>query len=81
MLRATALIYSETKMEFNLAKAIIMPYARRGKLFPASPALSAMVNERIDRLTRELARQTAARESRAQAPAASGSAEPSARVA
>ena len=40
-------------MIFNLAKALVMPYERQRKPFPASSAIMAMVNARIDRLLQE----------------------------
>jgi hypothetical protein len=49
-------------MLFNLARAIVMSYERQGEAFPQSVALTAMINERVDRLGRQLAEQTEAKE-------------------
>jgi hypothetical protein len=67
-------------MQFDLIKAILLKEHRKGNLFYPSPSLLAMVNARIDRLRRELAGQTMEQGSRANAPAASGSAERSGAV-
>ena len=82
MLRATVRFNfnSETKMQFDLIKAILLKEHRQGHLFLASPALLAMVNERLDRINRQTAGQTVAQGNRAQAPAPSGSGEPSGAV-
>jgi hypothetical protein len=80
MLRATVRFNPETKMEFDLVKAILLKEHRKGKLFLASPSLLRMVNERIDRLSRESVGQRVERGNQAQASGPSGSGEPSGAV-
>jgi len=64
-------------MHFDLIKAILLKEHRQGHLFLASPSLLAMVNERLDRLSRQTAGQTAAPGHQAQASGPNGSGEPS----
>ena len=75
MLRATVRFNPETKMEFDLVKAILLKEHRKGKLFLASPSLLRMVNERIDRLSRESVGQRVERGNQAHVSGPSGNGE------
>jgi hypothetical protein len=60
-------------MLFDLTKAILFREHRQGHLFLASPALLAIVNERLDKIRRESVGQTVEQGNQAQASGPSGS--------